>query len=274
MTNSQQNSRIPILTAIVGALLLVAVGAYVLIQGGKADTVQASEESASEAAADANEALKVAGMDADDRKATEAVVRAYILEHPEIITEAVGILQKREIANRLGAAKDSLTKPFPGAEAGNPKGDVTLVEFTDYNCGFCRSSVADVDKLVADDGNIRLIYREVPILSQTSRDAALWALAAAKQGKHKSFHKAMFSGGRPETQTIRAAAIKAGLDMTAAQKFTASSEAKAELEQNLAMMQQVGFNGTPTFIIGEQILEGAIGYDALKAAVAKARKQA
>ena len=83
----------------------------------------------------------------------------------------------------------------------------------------------------------------------------------------------MFSGGKPDAQTIRVAATKAGMDVAAAQKFTASTEAKAELEQNLEMMQQVGFNGTPTFIIGDQILEGAIGYDTLKAAVAKARKQ-
>ena len=273
MSNPQKNSRIPIFATIVGALLLLAVGAYILFQSGKKDAAPAGDETASVANAEAGSALAAAGMDAADRKATEAVVRAYILEHPEIITEAVEILQRREVATRLGAAKGALTKPFPGAEAGNPKGDVTMVEFTDYNCGYCRSSMADVDRLLASDVNIRLIYREVPILSQTSRDAALWALAAAKQGKHKAFHKAMFSGGRPDAQTIRVAATKAGLDVAAAQKFTATTEAKAELEQNLGMMQQVRFNGTPTFIIGDQILEGAVGYDALKAAVAKARKQ-
>ena len=274
MSNKQTNNRIPIFAAIVGALLLLAVGAYILFQSGKRDAAPAGDEKASVANAEAGSALAAAGMNAADRKATEAVVRAYILEHPEIITEAVEILQRREVATRLGAAKGALTKPFPGAEAGNPKGDVTMVEFTDYNCGFCRSSMVDVDRLLASDGNIRLIYREVPILSQTSRDAALWALAAAKQGKHKAFHRAMFSGGKPDAQTIRVAATKAGMDVAAAQKFTASTEAKAELEQNLEMMQQVGFNGTPTFIIGDQILEGAIGYDALKAAVANARKQA
>jgi protein-disulfide isomerase len=113
----------------------------------------------------------------------------------------------------------------------------------------------------------------VPILSATSRDAAAWALAAAKQGKHKAFHDAMFSGGRPDAQTIRAAAAKAGLDMGVAEKFAVSAEASAEIESNLAMMQQVGFGGTPTFIIGDQILEGAQGYAALKAAIEKARKQ-
>ncbi len=130
-----------------------------------------------------------------------------------------------------------------------------------------------MQKLVDSDRNVRIVYREVPILSQTSRDAALWALAAAKQGKHKAFHDAMFSGARPDAQSIRAAAVKAGLDLMAAEKFAASREAIAEIESNRAMMQQLGFSGTPTFIVGDQILEGALGYGALKAAVGRARKR-
>jgi protein-disulfide isomerase len=129
-----------------------------------------------------------------------------------------------------------------------------------------------VQKLIDSDSNIRVVIREVPILSATSRDAALWALAAAKQGKHKAFHDAMFSGGRPDAQSIRAAASKAGMNLAAAEKFARSREAIAEVESNIAIMQQVGFGGTPTFIIGDQILEGAVGFDALKAAVANARK--
>jgi protein-disulfide isomerase len=129
-----------------------------------------------------------------------------------------------------------------------------------------------VQKLIDSDSNIRVVIREVPILSATSRDAALWALAAAKQGKYKAFHDALFSGGRPDDQSIRAAASKAGMNLAAAEKFARSREAIAEVESNLAIMQQVGFGGTPTFIIGDQILEGAVGLDALKAAVAKARK--
>ena len=232
------------------------------------------QEPAGAASEEAAKAVAAAGMSADDRKATEAIVRAYVLENPEIITEAIGVLQKREATQRLSAAGSKLTEPFPGAEFGNPNGDVTLVEFTDYNCGYCRSSVADVQKLIDSDSNIRVVIRELPILSASSRDAALWALAAAKQGKHKAFHDAMFSGGRPDAQSIRAAASKAGMNLAAAEKFARSSEAMAEVESNIAIMQQVGFGGTPTFIVGDQILEGAVGFDALKAAVAKARKAA
>lgn len=271
MTEIQHKDRIPFIAAIVAAMVVLAVGGYLFSRAEPAKS--AKPDNAATASVDADSALKAAGMTAADRKATEAVVRAYILEHPEIITEAVAILQQRQVADRLSGSAGAIAKPFYSAEAGNPKGDVTIVEFTDYNCGFCRSSVADVERLLADDGDIRLVYREMPILSATSREAALWALAAAKQGKHKAFHTAMFAGGRPDATTIRAAAARAGLNLASAEKFAASSEAAREVDGNLAMMQQIGFNGTPTFIIGDQILEGALGYEALKAAVAKARKQ-
>ena len=265
---NNMTSRTPLILILAATLLLAAICAYLFWPKDS----MSEREPAGAAAQDAAKAAAAAGMNADDRKATEAIVRAYILENPEIITEAIGVLQKREATQRLSAAGSKLTAPFPGAEFGNPNGDVTLVEFTDYNCGYCRSSVADVQKLIDGDSNIRVVIREVPILSATSRDAALWALAAAKQGKHKAFHDALFSGGRPDAQSIRAAASKAGMNLAAAEKFAHSSEAMAEVESNIAIMQQVGFGGTPTFIIGEQILEGAVGLDALKAAVARARK--
>ena len=266
------NNRFPLLFALVGAMILLTLGGY-LFWGYQQNVVTTGNE-AELASSAADTAVAAADMSDTQRKATEAVVRAYILENPEIITQAVEILQKREATHRLTAAGNAVATPFPGAEAGNPRGDVTVVEFTDYNCGYCRSSVADVQKLVANDKGVRVIYRELPILSPTSREAAAWALAAAKQGKHKAFHDAMFSGARPDAKSIRAAAANAGLNLAVAEKFAASREASAEIEKNLAMMQQVGFNGTPTFVIGDQILEGALGYDALKAAVDKARKKA
>ena len=271
MIEQSNNNRIPLLVALTGALLLLAFGGYFYWNNRSAVERGSSEQKTELASGMADDAVAAAGMSGEDRRATEAVVRAYILEHPEIITEAVEILQKRDVAQRLKAAGDRIAKAFPGAESGNPNGDIQVVEFTDYNCGYCRASVADVQRLLAGDRNIRLIYRELPILSQTSRDAALWALAAANQGKHKAFHDAMFAGGRPDAQTIRIAANKAGMNLAAAEKFAGSAEAAAEIESNLAIMQQVGFTGTPTFIIGDQILEGALGHDALKAAVEKAR---
>ena len=270
MDQQQTTNRLPLIFALLGAAILMAAGIY-FFSTSKQEVVRGDK--ASYAAADAERAISAAGISEKERSATEAIVRAYILENPEIITEAVEILQKREMAKRMDAAGGAITKPFPGAVGGNPNGSITVVEFTDYNCGFCRSSVADLNRLVSSEKDVRIVYRELPILSPTSRDAARWALAAAKQGKHKAFHDAMFAAGPANEQTITAAARRAGLNMDQAAKDAASPEVNAEIERNLAMMQQIGFNGTPTFIIGDQMLEGALGYDALKAAVEKLRKK-
>ena len=273
MTEHAQNRRIILATFVAGLTILLALAAYIFWPTPAQVRPFNVVPTADGATKSADEAVAAAGMSPADRRATEALVKAYILENPEIITDAVAILQRREVSKRLTAAGNEIAKPFPGAEAGNPKGDITIVEFTDYNCGFCRASVPDVQRLLKSDGNIRLVYRELPILSQSSRTAALWALAAARQGKHKAFHDALFAGGRAEESNIVAAARTARLDIDAARKFAASPEASQEIERNLAMMQQIGFNGTPTFIIGDQILEGALGFDALKSAVEKARQQ-
>ena len=268
MNEQQTRNRLPLILVLIGAAILGAAGYYFFAKSEPA----VRGDKAVYAAQDAERAISAAGVSDKERAATEAIVRAYILENPEIITEAVEILQKREMTKRMEAAGGALTKAFPGAVGGNPDGAITVVEFTDYNCGFCRSSVPDMNRLMASEKDVRIVYRELPILAASSRDAARWALAAAKQGKHKAFHDAMFAAGQANEQSITAAARRAGLNMEQAAKDAASQEVNAEIERNLAMMQQIGFNGTPTFIIGDQMLEGALGYDALKAAVEKARK--
>jgi protein-disulfide isomerase len=273
MTQQTPTRRIIIVTIVSGLAILLALAAYIFWPSAATTAPSDVAPVAEDAAKSADDAVAAAGMSAADRKATEALVKAYILENPEIITDAVAILQQRQVTERLSAAGNDIAKPFPGADAGNPKGDVTIVEFTDYNCGFCRASVPDIQRLLKSDSNLRLVYRELPILSQSSRDAALWALAAARQGKHKAFHDALFAAGPADETNIAAAARQAGLDMAAARAFAASPQANQEIERNLAFMQQIGFNGTPTFIIGDQILEGALGYDALKRAVEKARQK-
>lgn len=267
MTDSVKPNRLPFTLLLIALFLISAIGVYLYQQqsGGPADSAAAPGK-------DAEAALRAAGVSDKERKATEAVVRAYLLKNPEVITEAIAILQNREVEGRISALAGVIDRPFAGNVAGNPKGDVTIVEFSDYNCGYCRASVADVERLIASDGNIRVIYREVPVLAPSSRTAALWALAAAKQGKHAAFHKALFAAGRPDDGTLRKVAQSVGMDVDAAQQFTGSAEAKTEIDNNLAMMQQVGFNGTPTFIIGNQLLQGAQGYIRLRQAVDQARK--
>ncbi len=270
MISENQKRRLPIYLLLIGGLLLGAVGTYLYLNRQSAAD---ASDIAGNASQDASAAMSAAGMDTNDRKATEAIVRAYILENPEIITEAISVLQDRELSGRVDAAGTALTKAFAGDVAGNPQGDVTIVEFTDYNCSYCRAMVPEVEKLIRADKNIRLIYRESPILAQSSRDAALWALAAARQGKHNAFHNAMFDIGKPDAVTIRKAAQIAGLDIAAAQQFTTSQSANAEVDANVAMMQKLGVSGTPTFIIGGEILQGAQGYDKLISAVGNARKK-
>ncbi len=230
---------------------------------------QAGSVSSTEAA---SEAALAAGIDAQEQKAIEAIVRDYILKNPEIIPEAVEILQNRQKSSAIDAVRAQIEKPFAGnAFAGNPDGDVIVVEYSDFNCPYCKQTERDLARLIAEDKNVKVVFRELPILSEASNDAALMALAAAKQGKYYAFHKTMFATGRPTPSTIQAAANEIGLDMDAARAFIASPEAKKEIENNIAVAQQMRFTGTPAWVIGDQSEVGAIGYDGLKEMVAKAR---
>lgn len=201
------------------------------------------------------------------------IIRHQILENPEVITEATTLLTKRNMASRLEKFKTPLNTPFYNGYAGNSNADVTIVELSDYNCGYCRQSLADIEKLLNEDENLRVIYKETPVLADTSQTAALWSLAAAKQGKSREFHNMLFNSGGTDDDNIALAAKNAELNIEQANVFIQSEEAKNEIKQNLAIMQQVGLSGTPTFIVGDEILEGAVGYDALKAAIGRAREE-
>ena len=130
---------------------------------------------------------------------------------------------------------------------------------------------ADIVRLLKEDKNVKVVFRELPILSETSNDAALMALAAAKQGKYFAFHKTMFATGRPTPSTINAAAQEVGLDMVQAKKFIASSEARIEVQSNIDVARRLQFTGTPSFVVGNETAIGAIGYDGLTEMVSKAR---
>ena len=202
-----------------------------------------------------------------------ALVRSYILEHPEILPEAMERLQAREMNARLAPMRAEVATPFPGAVLGNPKGTRVLVEFSDYACGYCRQSLADVEALIAADPQLKVVIREYPILSPESLTAARMALAAAEQGKFAAFHKAMFATGRPSPATIRAAAGKAGLDMPRAEKVAASPAVETELRRTMQMAEALGFSGTPSWVAGGEALAGTVGRERLAAALKKAEPQ-
>lgn len=212
-----------------------------------------------------------ATLSAGDKAAIGKVVHDYILEHPEILPQAMENLQKRESAKQLAGLRTVLETPFPGAIIGNPNGKVTLVEFADFACGYCRQSVADVEALVKENPDLRVVIREFPILSPESVDAARMALAAAQQGKYAAFHHAMYAIGRPGPQTIEAAAKAAGLDLERARQAIKDPRIEAEIRRNAELARQLGFNGTPSWIAGDAIISGAVGKQQLAEAIAAAR---
>lgn len=207
-----------------------------------------------------------------DRAAIEAIVRSYILEHPEIIPEAMAGMESRTTAKAIAANRKALETPFAGAVAGDPQGDVRLVVFFDYACPYCKAASGDVQKLIADDKRLKVVFRDFPVLGEPSNAAALASLAAAKQGKYVAFHDALFAGsGRLSNERATAAAQSVGLDAKRLNADMAAADVKAEIGRNLDLGRSLQLTGTPTYIVGDRILSGAVGYDALKAAVAEAR---
>lgn len=206
-----------------------------------------------------------------DRAAMEQVVHDYLIAHPEVLPKAMEALEKRQNAQQLAGVRGEVEQVGAGTVLGNPNGKVTLVEFTDYACGYCRRSVADVDSLIAANPDLRVVVRELPILSAGSADAAKMAIAAAEQGRYAQFHKAMFDIGQPSAEGIAAAAATAGLDMDRARKVAAAPATEAELVRNLDLAKRLGFTGTPSWVIGETMVSGAIGADNLARAIAEAR---
>lgn len=198
--------------------------------------------------------------------------RDYLYAHPEVLPEAVNRYQVQQRQARLAPVRDQLQTPFPGAVLGNPKGKLTLVEFSDYACTYCRQSVADVQQLIAGNPDLRVVVREYPILRPESVDAARMGLAAAQQGKFAAFHDAMYELGPPSKTTIEQAAKQAGVDLAAANKAIASGLFDSFLKANIALANQIGIDGTPGWVIGDRIIDGAVGVTALGDAVAEARQ--
>uniref|UniRef100_UPI00406C9115 DsbA family protein n=1 Tax=Sphingomonas sp. NY01 TaxID=2968057 RepID=UPI00406C9115 len=200
----------------------------------------------------------------------ETDVRAYLLEHPEVIPEAMARLQERESGKAVAQVADQVTKPFGSAWSGNPKGDVTLVEYYDYNCGYCRASLPLLKQLTDADPKLRIVYRELPILAESSRNAARMSLLAAAQGKFQAFHDALYAGGQVTDASIAAAARTAGVDTGKLAAFTPTAD--AEIVRNMETAGRLGLNGTPAWIVGSRVLSGALPLEELQKAIADARR--
>lgn len=199
--------------------------------------------------------------------ASRQSVRDYLLENPEILPEAMEVLRAREAAKIVSANRTALETPFAGAWAGAADGDVVLVEFFDYACGYCRKSNADVDRLLSEDPKLKVVWREWPVLGPDSEAAARASLAAARAGRFKAFHDSLFASGKPTADAVGKARAAVGLtgDLPAA-------AADPELERNFQLARHLEATGTPTFVVGDQIFQGAVGYEALRDAVREARE--
>ncbi len=218
-------------------------------------------------------------FDAAQEDAIRQLVRDYILEHPEVLMEAVQayrvrqqVLQQQQLSEAVTANRDRLVNDPDAPVAGNPEGDVVVVEFFDYRCPYCIQVAKSLREAVEDDGNIRLVMKEFPILGPESLAIARMALASVKQGKYEEFHFALMTvvGKVDEAKAIKVAK-KIGLDVDQLRRDMQASEIDDMLQRNYALAQDLQINGTPAFVIGDELVRGALDMSALRQLVANAR---
>lgn len=177
-------------------------------------------------------------------------------------------------AAEVAAVKRAVFDDPAAPVMGNPAGSVTLVEFSDYNCGYCRKAMPEVAAFLKANPDVKLVVHEVPIFGEGSREAALGALAAARQGRYTAYHQAMMRlPGKAERVSVLREARRLGLDMAAFERDIASPELTAQIEANLALADRIGLQGTPSFIAGDRAVFGFLPRDELKELVDQARQK-
>ena len=198
-------------------------------------------------------------------------VREYLLAHPEVIPEAMQKLQERSNAKVIAANRADILTPVGSAWAGNPDGDVTVVEYLDYNCTYCRASLPVVDRLIAADHKVKVIYRELPVLSPESETAARYAIVAGRAGKYDALHRALYAGGPLTEASMDKALVTAGLDPVQVKAATKSPAVDAAIKTNLSLMRPLGLTGTPSWVIGDRVVSSMMSLEDMRDAVDTAR---
>jgi len=215
----------------------------------------------------------------------EGIVKAYLIAHPEVIQEVMTEIEKRQAdaeaeKHKEGVKQYSKVLFYSPRQVtlGNPNGDVTMVEFFDYNCGFCKRALSDMVALLHDDPRLKIVLKELPVLGPESIEAARVAVAVRMEDpsgkKYLSFHQQLL-GGRGPVGKERAlmAALDQGLNLAALERDMASDEVRATIAENIKLASAVGISGTPGYVIGNNLLLGAVGITALRARIAAARGQ-
>lgn len=213
----------------------------------------------------------------------ESIVRNYLLEHPEILIEMSQKLQERQAAAKRNNAQTALTtrrqELFGGDDsmavgaAANKPGVLTMVEFFDYRCGYCKRVVPVLKKLMAEDPNLRIVYKEFPILGPDSKKAAVAALAAQKQNRYLQYHEALMRSSDFSDAALESIAKETGLDVERWKKDMASPELQATIDRNHALAAALGIEATPAFVIGDEIVPGAMDESGFRALITKARQK-
>jgi protein-disulfide isomerase len=209
----------------------------------------------------------------------DQVIERYIRTHPEVIEQSLQALEakrqaeeKERVKTVIAARRNELLNDPASPVSGNPNGDVTVVEFFDYRCGFCKRAAGAVSQLQKDDRSVRVVYKDFPILGEASEVAAKAALASRAQGKHQAYHEALLAAkGDLSKETALAIARDVGLDAKKLERDMEKPEWTAVIERNRALAKELGISGTPGFIVGEELYPGALDLGRLKDLVVQAR---
>src|ERR1700730_6119574 len=212
----------------------------------------------------------------------ERIIKEYLVAHPEVLQEVIAEIEKRQtdaeaVKHRDGVKQYSQALFYSPRQVtiGNHQGDVTLVEFFDYNCGYCKRALSDMLNLMKEDPKLRVVLKEFPVLGPGSVEAAQVAVAVRMQDKGKKyfdFHQRLLGGrGQADKARALAAAKEAGFDMARIEKDLASDEVRASIDESMKLAEALGLNGTPSYVVGSDVVIGAVGVDALKEKVNMAR---
>jgi protein-disulfide isomerase len=226
-------------------------------------------------------ALAADAFSAEQRQSIEAIVRDYLIKNPEVMLEVLEAAKEKisgdaqaTRAKALAERRQELFEDPNAPVAGNPKGDVTLVEFFDYRCPYCKQVTPAIDALLAEDKKLRVVYKEFPVLGSDSTVAARAALAARNQGKYEALHRALMGmKGQINEAAILGAAKSAGIDVERLKRDMEAPEIDGFLQANQQLAAALDIRGTPGFVIGDEVVPGAVSVDALRQMIAVARSE-
>lgn len=219
-------------------------------------------------------------LSADQKTEIENMIGSYLRDNPEVIIESLESFRTRQEQELQAQASKTISQKMEylasadAPSAGNPDGDIVVIEFFDYNCGYCKRALPDLQEALKKDENLRIVFREMPILSPASHLAAQWALAAHEQGKYFEYHSALMTRpGQKDESGLEKIAEDLGLDVKKMKQDAKSSKIAKALEQDLAMARSIGIRGTPAFIVNGELYRGYLGKEGLQEAIKDARQK-